>query len=273
MKLKRKTFREKWKKSFVPLRHPCESAFVDGGGNQEHDTSVTSSPLSLLYPGLNAVMGGDVSTLPNMQGWGYAKRRATRGCAQGGPLNFETFDALYVERLRQGDDATERHFHAYFSELITLKLRSRLQSRQAIEDVRQETFSRVFALLRSEGGVRQAERLGAMVNSVCNNVLFEYYRASKRVDPLDDAEANRLVDGRFGALAEVISAQTTAVVREVLSRLNEKDKSILRGVFLEDRDKDEVCRELGVDRGYMRVLLHRAKSSFRAQYEKRTGRP
>ncbi len=196
---------------------------------------------------------------------------ATRGCARGGPLKFETFDALYVERLRQGDDATERHFHAYFSELITLKLRSRLQSRQAIEDVRQETFSRVFTLLRSEGGVRQAERLGAMVNSVCNNVLFEYYRASKRADPLDDAEANRLVDGRFDALSQVISAQTTTVVREVLNHLNDKDKKILRRVFLEDRDKDEVCKELGVDRGYMRVLIHRAKSSFRDQYEKRTG--
>jgi RNA polymerase sigma-70 factor (ECF subfamily) len=198
---------------------------------------------------------------------------ATRGRARGGPLKFETFDALYVERLRQGDDATERHFHAYFTELITLKLRSRLQSRQAIEDVRQETFSRVLTLLRSEGGVRQVDRLGAIVNSVCNNVLFEHYRASKRADPLDDAEANRLVDGRFDALSQVISAQTTKVVRDVLNRLTDKDKKILSRVFLEDHDMDEVCKELGVDRSYMRVLIHRAKASFREQYEKRTGWP
>jgi RNA polymerase sigma-70 factor (ECF subfamily) len=42
----------------------------------------------------------------------------------------------------------------------------------------------------------------------------------------------------------------------------------LRAVFLEERDKDEVCTELGVDRDYLRVLLHRAKASFRAVYSK-----
>jgi RNA polymerase sigma-70 factor (ECF subfamily) len=35
---------------------------------------------------------------------------------------------------------------------------------------------------------------------------------------------------------------------------------------LEDRCKDEVCKDLNVDRGYLRVLLHRAKQSFKAEY-------
>ena len=35
---------------------------------------------------------------------------------------------------------------------------------------------------------------------------------------------------------------------------------------MEERDKDEVCKDFGVDRNYLRVLLHRAKSAFRAQY-------
>jgi RNA polymerase sigma-70 factor (ECF subfamily) len=45
----------------------------------------------------------------------------------------------------------------------------------------------------------------------------------------------------------------------------------LQAVFLEERDKDEVCTELGVDRDYLRVLLHRAKGSFRTIYSKRVG--
>ena len=186
-------------------------------------------------------------------------------------MNFETFDVAYVEKLRHGDEATERHFHSYFGELITLKLRSRLQSKQAIEDVRQETFSRVFTLLRSDGGIRQAERLGALVNSVCNHVLFEQYRSSKRAEPLDEEQGRQLVDSRSDALDQVISTQTTQTVREVLNKLSDRDRDLLRGVFLEDRDKDEVCRELGVDRGYLRVLVHRAKESFRQQYTRRMG--
>ena len=76
---------------------------------------------------------------------------------------------------------------AYFSELIQLKLRSRLHSPQAIEDVRQETFTRVFAALHS-GKLRQPDRLGAYVNSMCNNVLLEHYRASSRDSSLEDEE-------------------------------------------------------------------------------------
>jgi RNA polymerase sigma-70 factor, ECF subfamily len=47
----------------------------------------------------------------------------------------------------------------------------------------------------------------------------------------------------------------------------------LREVFLEERDKDEVCRDYGVDREYLRVLLHRAKQSFKAGYLKKMGEP
>jgi RNA polymerase sigma-70 factor (ECF subfamily) len=42
----------------------------------------------------------------------------------------------------------------------------------------------------------------------------------------------------------------------------------LKEVFLEERNKDEVCDEFGVDRNYLRVLLHRAKRNFRALYLK-----
>ena len=88
-------------------------------------------------------------------------------------MQFQEFDDSYLERLRAGDFRTQEHFVAYFSELIQIKLRSRLQSPQDIEDVRQETFVRVLTALRNEGGIRQADRLGPYVNSTCNNVLLK----------------------------------------------------------------------------------------------------
>ena len=72
-------------------------------------------------------------------------------------MNFVTFDASYVNKLRAGDPPTEQHFSTYFSELILLKLRPRLQRPEQIEDVKQETFSRTLSLIRSEGGLRHAE--------------------------------------------------------------------------------------------------------------------
>jgi len=183
-------------------------------------------------------------------------------------LQFQAFDESYVERLRSGDFRTQEHFVAYFSELIQLKLRSRLRTPQAIEDVRQETFARVFAALRSPGGIRQPERLGAFVNSICNNVLLEHYRATARDSSLEDEAETDLPDPVIDVLGAVAAKQMEEKVREILKDMSERDRRLIREVFLEERDKDAVCRDFGIDRDYLRVLLHRAKQSFKSLYLK-----
>ena len=156
---------------------------------------------------------------------------------------------------------------AYFSELIQLKLRSRLHSPQAIEDVRQETFTRVFAALRS-GKIRQPDRLGAFVNSMCNNVLLEHYRASSRDSSLEDEEQQDFPAVSVDVLGTIAAKQMGEKIREILDEMPERDRRLLREVFLEERDKDAVCRDFGVDRDYLRVLLHRAKQQFKSLYLK-----
>jgi RNA polymerase sigma-70 factor, ECF subfamily len=183
-------------------------------------------------------------------------------------LQFQAFDAPYLERLRAGDFRTQEHFVAYFSELIQLKLRARLRSPQAIEDVRQETFARFFAALRSPQGIRQPERLGAFVNSICNNVLLEQYRSSSRAGSLEDEATDELPDPVIDVLGAIAAKQMEEKVHEILDDLPERDRRILREVFLEERDKNEVCREFGVDRDYLRVLVHRAKQNFKSVYLK-----
>lgn len=183
-------------------------------------------------------------------------------------MQFHTFDQTYLERLCSGDFRTESHFVAYFSELIQLKLRSRVKSPQAIEDLKQETFVRVFAALRV-GKVRQPERLGAYVNSVCNNVLLEHYRSGSREDPIEDEEGTDFPDTSVDILGLVAHKQMAEKVCQILEELPERDRRVLREIFLEERDKDAVCRDFGVDRDYLRVLLHRARLAFKALYLKK----
>ena len=191
---------------------------------------------------------------------------------QGKLLQFHSFDEAYVERLRAGDFRTQEHFGAYFSALIQVKMRSRLQSREAIEDVRQETFSRFFAALR-DGKILYPERLGSFVNSVCNNVLLEHYRENARETSLDDDDQKELPACATDLSDALVAREMEEKVREVFEQLSERDRRLLREVFLEERDKDEVCRDFGVDRGYLRVLLHRAKQSFKSVYLKSNDSP
>lgn len=182
-------------------------------------------------------------------------------------MDLFVFDEAYFLRLRDRDPLTESHFVAYFSELLQIKLRARFISSSTIEDIKQETFVRVLKALRSESGIREPERLGAFVNSVCNNVLMEFYRSSSRIEQTDENTPDP-PDRTIDLEGFLVSQQTCQHVRRVLQQLPAKDKKLLRALFLEDKDKDEICREFGVDREYFRVLLHRAKQSFRAMYRK-----
>jgi RNA polymerase sigma-70 factor, ECF subfamily len=181
-------------------------------------------------------------------------------------VEFFSFDESYLQRLRGGDFPTEQHFVDYFGQLLLIKLRSRLRSSQTVDDIRQETFVRVLKAVRT-GGVRSAEGLGSFVNSICNNVLQEHYRSSARSvssqdeTPLDPPDTSIDLDGML------VAEQTREQVRHALSMLSEKDRRLLRAIFFEEKDKDEICTDFGVDRDYLRVLLHRAKQSFRTRYE------
>ena len=94
-----------------------------------------------------------------------------------GFLDGSTFNGDYLNRLADRDELTERHFVVYFSDLLMIKLRSKLRSSQMIEDVKQETFRRLFEKIRRPDAIQQPDRLPALVNAICNNVLFEGFRA------------------------------------------------------------------------------------------------
>ena len=181
-------------------------------------------------------------------------------------LERHNFDAEYIRRLVSGDPETERHFTDYFGQLLSIKLRSRLRSPALIEDAKQETFLRVLKTLRQKGGVQSAGGFGAFVNTVCNNVLFELYRSESRASPLEDEVGARIPDASTDVESTMTMDEDRARVRTVMASLPDKEKQLLHWLFFEEVDKDEVCRRLGIDRDYLRVLLHRAKLRFKAEF-------
>lgn len=180
-----------------------------------------------------------------------------------------SFDANYVRLLTDGDADTEQHFHTYFGRLLLIKLRQRMKSPQEILDARQETLMRVLMSLRQKRSLEHPERLGAFVNAVCNNVLLEMGRASRRTVPLGDDAYTQVASLAVADNPEIslVSAERQARVHDVLNQLPERDRQLLQRVFLNEEDKDAVCNEFGVGREYLRVLLHRAKARFRELYE------
>ena len=104
-------------------------------------------------------------------------------------MDFHQFNESYLHELRAQEVTTDAHFVSYFTRILNNKLRRRLACPEHIKDVQQETLLRAWAAVRAEGGVRQPERFGAFVSSVCNNILRESYRSRARTRPPTSASA------------------------------------------------------------------------------------
>lgn len=182
-------------------------------------------------------------------------------------MELFSFDQAYVERLRDGDFATQQHFVRYFQPLLRIMMRARMIPADRIDDLTQDTFIRVVSALRKESGVRQPERFGAFVNSVCKNVLHEYYRSLRHTDPLEDSHF-KIPDKAIDLEGMLVTQQLREQVHKVLAEMPARDRDLLRAIFLEEKDKDEICNAFGVDRDYLRVCVHRAKERFRSLFEK-----
>jgi RNA polymerase sigma-70 factor (ECF subfamily) len=85
---------------------------------------------------------------------------------------------------------------------------------------------------------------------------------------MDDVQGLEIADKVLDLDGLLVTQETAKCVRRILEELPQKDRKILRSLFFEDIEKDAICVEFGIERDYLRVLVHRAKDKFRVLYEK-----
>jgi RNA polymerase sigma-70 factor (ECF subfamily) len=175
----------------------------------------------------------------------------------------QLFDEQYLQALRDRDPDAENYLVAHFSRPVQLKLRARLRSPELVQDASQETFLRVLRYFSSGKTLDNPASLPGFIHTVCHNVALEFLRAHTRQSQVPE-NAPDVPDSSPGPDRQLDAGERAALVGRVLEEMNEKDRQLLRRVFLDEEDKDLVCSEFHVDRGYLRVLLHRARNRFRA---------
>jgi len=180
-----------------------------------------------------------------------------------GDILQNCFDESYVNALRDRVPATEAHLVAAFGTPVRAKLYMRLRSPTLVEDGAQETFLRVFAFFRAGKTLDNPASLPGFVHSVCHNVALELLRSRSRYEQMPE-DAPEPADTGNDPERNVAARETQVLIRQILDELPPRDRELLRRVFLEEEDKDRVCSDLHVDRGYLRVLLHRARLRFKA---------
>lgn len=131
-----------------------------------------------------------------------------------------------------------------------------------VDDLVQETITRFLRASRA-GQIRNTEEFGAFVNGVCRNVILEYRRRARR-EPILDNES-QMPEQSIRPEADIIDMRDAINIG--LAELAERDRMILRCLYLEGKEKEEICREWRMTDSQFRVVLFRAKERFRRAYE------
>jgi RNA polymerase sigma-70 factor, ECF subfamily len=185
-------------------------------------------------------------------------------------VNRYPFDADYLRRLREGDPDTEKHFFNYFTPRLSAKWGKRGYQRWLVEDIVQETLKRVLITLRS-GEIRSPQSFGAYVFGISGNVASEFRREIAKVDQIDPSCLD-IISPEPDGEQKLVRAQTGEIVRRTLEQMKPRDMQILIALFIQERDKDEICAEFRITRENLRLILHRAFVRFRILYNTEKGK-
>lgn len=173
------------------------------------------------------------------------------------------FDENYLRALRDRDQDAEDYLISRFFQPVKLKLRAQLRSPELVQDACQETFLRVLAYFQSGKTLNNPASLAGFIYTVAHNVGLEMLRAHTRQDQIPE-NAPEVSDQGLSPELQLVTEERRQLVGRVLNELSPRDQELLRRVLFDEEEKDLVCRELKVDRAYLRVLLHRARVRFKA---------
>jgi RNA polymerase sigma-70 factor (ECF subfamily) len=130
-----------------------------------------------------------------------------------------------------------------------------------VDDLVQESLVRFFRAEQRQQ-IRNTEEFGAFLNGVCRNVILEYRRRIRREPPIDPDMP--IPDAGVRPDAEILEMRDA--IDNGLKELAERDRAILRSLYLEGREKEDICKEWGMSDAQFRVVLFRAKERFRRAY-------
>ncbi len=134
-----------------------------------------------------------------------------------------------------------------------------------VDDIVQETLARFIVATRAEK-LQKPEAVGAFLNGICRNVISEYRRRNMRDEPMPEVVPEPPSKG----IAETDLFDLREAIAQGLEQLSERDRRVLRGVYLEEKSKEEILEQTGMSDENFRVVLCRAKERFRAIYVEQT---
>lgn len=176
--------------------------------------------------------------------------------------------AALCQRIRAGDERAERDLFVGYHRGLVLMLQRRLTDRWLAEDLANDALREVLEILRTRP-LDQPEKLAAFIHGVALNLARNARRKQARQKTDSDTETVETTLDQSGDPATLsMQASLARAVREILATLPvARDRHILIRYYLDEDEKEEICRDLQLSGEHFDRVVHRARQRMRAQIE------
>jgi RNA polymerase sigma-70 factor (ECF subfamily) len=174
-------------------------------------------------------------------------------------------------RIREGDISAESELIRQFEPGLRVLLRRRTGGDHGLlQDLVQETLLVVIQRLRGIG-IDDPHKLAAFAAQTARNLAIASLRKAERQKTDVDSEATdrnpdlgQSIDGKTADLEAALAVR--ALLRELPQP---RDRLMLKRFYLDDDDKEIICRELDLTEAAFNQALSRARRRFRQILEER----
>lgn len=188
----------------------------------------------------------------------------------GEPLAGPRDPSDLVRRIRAGDRIAEDELIRCYGRVVKSIIDRRVRDVPVVEDLCQDAFRLALEKVR-RGDPRESEKLAGFVCGIARNLAIEYLRGTEQTQPLEDGFV--AFDPKPGPLDTVLLEEEKKgkieAIRQVLKDLSPRDSEILKRFYLDEEDKESICRGLGLSSLHFNRVLHRARERFRKFYGER----
>ncbi len=170
-----------------------------------------------------------------------------------------------ISRIAAGDRRAEAEFVRQFERGVRVLVRRHCRPADpVVDDLVQDVLSGVLERLRA-GAIHDPAALPAYVQSTVVYATSAEYRRRRPMQ--SQSEIEQLADPENPG-SRLDAAQLARMLRDLLAEMPvPRDREILRRFYLEDEDKDSVCRALAIDPGHFHRVMFRARERFRTLLE------
>jgi RNA polymerase sigma-70 factor (ECF subfamily) len=176
---------------------------------------------------------------------------------------YET-PALIATAISRGDKNAEAVlFKKYYKPTLFI-LERRTGDPELAQDLCQEAFCIMLERLRSKP-LDEPDKLAAFLHNIAINLhIAEIRKSSRRKTFTDQALLDVVADATQNQYRKLIKERTGAAVRLLIGAMdNARDRKLLYGYFIQEKDKADICAELDLSLRHFDKVLFRAKQRFR----------